>query len=77
MTVINFRITDQQHEWIFGAQGGRTGQWVIDFQTEGGWQSQVIVPDDMYTPDNVAALIADRATTIDAVGDLTAAETGA
>ena len=76
MSVVNVRITDQQHEWVYGPQGGRSGQWIISFQTEAGWQSQVIVLDSDYTPENVAAVVATEAANIDAVGGITSVDTG-
>ena len=74
MSTINFEITDQQHEWVYGPNGGRTGQWIISFTTSAGWSSQVIVGDNSYTPDNVAAMIAAEAATIDAVGSINSVE---
>lgn len=68
---VEFTIVDQTHEWVYGTQGTRTGQWIITFQTPAGVQSQVIVGDTLYTPANVAKLIAEEVGKIDKVQALT------
>lgn len=71
---VEFTITNQQHEWLFDANGNRFGQWTISFQTPSGVVSQIIVPDDSYTPEAIAPIIAREVQVIEDVQHITHAE---
>jgi hypothetical protein len=69
-----FEVITQQHDWTFDTNGNRLGQWTITFRTPSGVESQVIVPDESYTPEVVGPLIAHEAALIEQVQHLQRAE---
>ena len=68
-----FTVTRQDDSSTYDPNNPNARQWTINFTTPSGVESQVILPESDYTPQNVYAAIMAKVTTIEAVHNLGAA----
>lgn len=65
-----WQVVSQRETSDMGPDGLYTHGFRVSFTTAGGHQGSVFIPDALYFPDNVRAMIAARAEVMDRVGNL-------